>query len=112
MAGNTKIASGSSETFTIALSEPAESLTITPTCTSSAVTFIPATLSFLEFQATQATFTVSAAVGLNGTFEVSFGKSEPLDTYYNDVESMNITVEPATTAYSITVEPFRVQSIG
>ena len=59
----------------ITLEKPAQNLTITPQCQSSAISFSPATLSFLDYKTTSQTFMVNAANGLSGSFNVTFLKN-------------------------------------
>jgi hypothetical protein len=74
VAGNTKISAGTSTSFIVTIEKPASYLAITPACTSSAISFIPSVIIFRDFTSTTATFSISAAVGLTGSYNVTFSK--------------------------------------
>lgn len=110
--GNTDISAGSSEVFTISLEEGASELSITPSCESNAISFNPATITFTDYSVTTATFTISAATSLSGSFKVTFSKTEGTETFYNDIEFLTLEVEQPTTSYPISISPFEEKSIG
>lgn len=72
--GNTKISAGTSTNFIVTLEKPAYYLAITPSCTSSAISFTPSIIVFQNFTSTTANFLISAAVGLNGNYNITFSK--------------------------------------
>lgn len=72
--GNTKISAGASSNFTITLQKPARNMTITPVCSSSAISFKPSSLTFSNYKQTAQNFRIIAANGLKGFFNVSFTK--------------------------------------
>lgn len=72
--GNTKIPAGTSSNFIVTIEKPAYYLAITPKCTSSAISFIPSVITFQNFTSTTANFSISAAVGLTGNYNVTFTK--------------------------------------
>jgi hypothetical protein len=111
--GNTKIPAGSSSTFYINIEKPAQNLSITPLCESSAISFSPATINFLDYKSTTQTFLVNAANGLSGFFNVTFSKAENSPyTFYSDIKYITLNVYVPSTKYYIKVVPFRVKSVG
>ena len=111
--GNTQISAGSSSTFYATLEQPAANLTIVPSCASSAISFSPAQLVFSNYDSKAKTFTISAANGLTGSFEVTFAKQEGGSyTFYNDIQSITLQVYAPTSKYPITVSSFTSKSVG
>ena len=72
--GNTKIPAGSSSQFIVSLEKAAQNLTIVPACTSSAISFSPATILFTNYSQLNQTFNITAANGLSGNFTITFTK--------------------------------------
>lgn len=110
--GNTKISAGSSSTFVISIEQPASYLAITPSSSSSAISFIPSVITFQNFTNTTQTFTISAAVGLSGNFNVTFTKAEGNQTFYNDIQFTTLNIYIPTQNYLVTILPFSAKSIG
>ena len=111
--GNTKFPAGSSTQFIVTIERPAYYLAITPACTSSAITFTPSVVVFRNFTSTSINFTISAAIGLSGNFNITFSKAESsLQTYYNDIQFTTLNIYVPTTSYNITVKPFSAKSTG
>jgi hypothetical protein len=110
--GNTKISAGSSTTFIVSIQQPAYYLAITPACTSSAISFIPAVVVFSNFSSTTLNFTISAAVGLTGNFNVTFSKDEGGQNFYNDIQFTTLNIYAPTVAYKVTIQPFSSKSTG
>jgi hypothetical protein len=111
--GNTKIPAGSSETFTVSLSKPALNLTITPSCTSSAISFTPSSIQFLNYVSTSQTFAINVANGLSGSYNVTYTKVEGNGyIFYNDIQYTTLSVYVPTTQYPISIVPFNTKSIG
>lgn len=110
--GNTKISAGSSNAFIVSIEKPSEYLAVTPSCTSSAISFSPSVVTFKDFKSTQATFNISAAVGLSGYFNITFTKTEGAIKFYNDIQFITINVYIPVQSYTIKMAPFSVKSIG
>ena len=110
--GNTKISAGSSNSFIVSIEKPSEYLAVTPSCTSSAISFTPSVVTFKDFKSTQETFNISAAVGLSGYFNITFTKTEGPIKFYNDIQFITINVYIPVQSYSIKMSPFSVKSIG
>jgi hypothetical protein len=58
------------------------------------------------------TFNISAANGLNGSYNVTFTKTEGSYTFYNDIPYLTLNVYVPTTQYYIAVVPFSTRSVG
>lgn len=111
--GNTKFPAGSSTQFIVTIEKPASYLAITPACTSSAISFTPSVVVFQNFTSTSMNFTISAAIGLSGNFNITFSKIESNNqTYYNDIQFTTLNIYIPTTNYNITVQPFSTKSTG
>lgn len=67
---------------------------------------------FRNFTSTTMNFTISAAIGLNGNFNVTFSKAELSQNYYNDIQFTTLNIYPPTTTYNITITPFSTKSTG
>jgi hypothetical protein len=110
--GNTKIPAGSSTTFVVSIERPASYLAITPVCSNSAISFLPSVIVFSNFTSVTQNFTISAAVGLSGNFNVTFSKTEGSQTFYNDIQFTTLNVYIPTTLYKISINPFSSKSTG
>lgn len=111
--GNSVIYSGSIGNYSILLERPAETLTITPTTTSSAITFEPTSITFSGYTTNVSTFMIKAAPSLTGNYTISFAKTEGSSgVFYNDIPTMNITVVAPPDPYYITFSPVDTKSIG
>lgn len=91
---------------------PAEHLVITPSCTSSAISFNPSTITFEKYSSTQQIFNISAANGLSGEYNVTFTKTEGTYTFYADMQYLTLNVYVPTTKYWIRINSFVSKSIG
>lgn len=110
--GNTKISAGSSSTFIVSLEQPAQYLAITPICVSSAISFSPSTIVFSNYASTTQNFTISAANGLQGSYNVTFNKTEGSYIFYNDIQLTTLNIYSPTNLYNITITPFSAKSVG
>lgn len=110
--GNTKISAGSSTTFVVSIERPASYLAITPFCSSSAISFLPSVITFSNFTSVTQIFTISAAVGLSGNFNVTFSKMEGNQTFYNDIQFTTLNIFIPTQSYKVSILPFSAKSTG
>lgn len=111
--GNTKIPAGSSVPFRVTLEKAASNLTIIPTCASSAISFSPTQIYFTNYASNYQEFNISAANGLNGSFNVTFIKTEGgAYVFYSDIQYITLNVYVPTTKYFIRITPFVSKSVG
>lgn len=111
--GNSVINSGTVANYTIILEKPADNLTITPSTTSSAITFEPASIVFSNYTTNVTTFVMKAAPSLTGNYTIRFTKTEgPAGTFYNDFSDMNVSVVTPSNPYYISFTPIDTKSIG
>jgi hypothetical protein len=87
-------------------------LLITPACPSSAISFSPTTVLFSNYTSTAQNLTISAASGLNGSYNVTFTKNEGNYTFYNDIQFTTLNIYTPTSLYTISIVPFSVKSVG
>lgn len=110
--GNTKISAGSSSVFVVSIEQPAKYLVVTPVSPTSAITFSPTSVVFENFKSTTQNFSISAASGLNGTYNITFTKNESAYTFYNDIQFTTLNIYTPLSQYSIKIVPFSVKSVG
>jgi len=67
---------------------------------------------FQNFSSKTQNFTISAATGLSGSFNITFSKNESAYTFYNDIQFTTINIYTPVAQYSIKIIPFSVKSIG
>jgi hypothetical protein len=110
--GNTKISAGSASTFVVSIERPASYLAITPSCSNSAISFLPSVIVFRNFTSVTQSFTISAAVGLSGNFNVTFSKAENGQNFYNDIQFTSLNIYMPTQNYKVSILPFSAKSTG
>lgn len=88
-----------------------KNLTITPSCPSSAISFSPPSIVFLNYASTDEIFNISAANGLSGNFEVTFTKVEGDYIFYTDIKAITVNVYVPTFKYLIRINSFVMKSI-
>jgi hypothetical protein len=67
---------------------------------------------FSNFTSVTQSFSISAAVGLSGSFNVTFSKTEGGQNFYNDIQFTTLNIFAPIHSYKINVSPFSAQSIG
>jgi hypothetical protein len=75
VSGNSILYSGAVGNYLISLTKAADGLTITPTTTSSAITFDPPSIIFNNFSDISKAFIIKTSASLTGNFSINFTKT-------------------------------------